>query len=241
MLIPLCGVPALNIPGLDVSAAFTVKGNSAVQTVLDGEGNVVDRISQGGPSPVVTSVAVGLPLEFTPLISLEPELYMFGTHYELYNLSVIEGFENIVDVASASKAVPTEIETANSVWLLSLMIDVPLRFTIRINETLSAGGGIHNVLLLHIPTLGWGNGAFAAGSSGDTYRSLIASYFYKSARFYYPGAGLFFSWKFSDRIGLVIRSRILFPLFHAWDGESAYTTFYDQMIISGRIGLRIYF
>ena len=227
---------SLNLPGLDLSGGMLWVGNQAVQTELDSDGEIISQIPQGGPSPILGIYGVGLPLEFLNWLSLEPELSMFGTQYEGYYLTINDGVE---DTEPGRKAAPTEIERADSVWLLSIMLDLPVRFTLRVSETIAFGGGVHNVLFFRIPILGYGEGKFVADSTLPTYRSDVSTYYYKKGRFYYPGVSAFFNWKFSNVFGFHVRVLTLFPLFHAWDGEGA--AFTDQMMISGRIGLRIYF
>ncbi len=246
-------IHAFDIPGLDFSGGIMWIGNGATQIVVNTDNELTEQRPKGGPGPTLGTGGVGLPLEFTDWLSLEPELSFFGTQYELFNQKAADP-TGPVDLTAPVKAAPTEVEFADSVWLLSVMLDIPLRFTIRFTEKISAGGGVHNVFLFRIPILGWGAGAFVPGSTGDTYRGLTVSYFYKAARFYYPGTGLFFNWKFSERLGFYIRLRALFPLFHAWAGESVdyivpedgttqsfRTPFYDQLMISGLVGIRVYF
>lgn len=199
---------SLALPGLDLSGGLLWLGNAE---------------TEGGPSPLLGIWGVGLPLQFTPLFSIEPELSMFGTQYQL--------------TSDGSKAVPTEIEYAHSLWALILMLDIPFRFTFHINDTITLGAAAHTAFVFRIPTIGWGD---ASARTGDPeHRAAIAGYWYQNARFFYPGTGLFFNWKMFDSLGFYVRLLSLFPLFHAWDGEAA--PFWDQMCISGRVGVRFYF
>jgi len=199
---------SVDLPGLDVFGGLQWLGNAE---------------TEGGPSPLMGVWGLGLPIEFSQLISLDPELSMFGTQYQLASDGV--------------KAVPTEIEYAHNLWALMLMLDVPVRFTIHITDTISTGAGAHLSFLFRIPTIGWGD---ASARTGDAeHRAAIVSYFYNNARFFYPGIDLFLNWKFFEKIGFYVRILSLFPLFHAWDGEDV--PFWDQFCLSGRIGIRIYF
>jgi hypothetical protein len=211
LLLVLCSAGtgfALTLPGLDISGGVMWLGNAE---------------TEGGPSPLLGVWGVGLPLKFTPLFSIDPALSMFGTQYQL--------------TTDGSKAVPTEIEYASSLWALALMLDVPFRFTFHVSDTISLGAGPHLAFLFRIPTIGWGD---ASARTGDPdHRAAIVAYWYENARFLYPGAGLFFNWKMFENIGFYVRLLSLFPLFHAWDGENA--RFWDQLHISGRVGVRFYF
>lgn len=199
---------SFDLPGLDLSGGLIWLGNAEFE---------------GGPSPLLGVWGVGLPLRFSPLFSIDPELSMFGTQYQL--------------TTDGSKAVPTEIEYAHSVWALILMLDVPFRFTFTVSEAISLGADAHLAFLFKIPTIGWGDASARTGD--EAYRSAIVSYWYQNARFLYPGAGMFFRWRMFDNLAFHLRLLSLFPLFHAWDGENA--AFWDQMYISARVGIRISF
>lgn len=221
----------LELPGIDISGGPLWIGNGAgiERSYTDENGETVpgdnpDTEPEGGPSPLLIACGIGLPLEFSDLLSLEPELSFFGTQYQLADQAAVEG-------TTIPKAVPTEIEYASSLWVLTVMLDVPFRITFHPGDNLSIGGGIHTTFLFRIPTVGWGG--------DDLDRASIAAYFYKKMRLYYPGAGFFLNWKFSERIGFHVRLLGLFPLFHLWDGENI--KFYDQLMLSGRVGFRFYF
>jgi hypothetical protein len=221
----------LDLPGIDISGGPLWIGNGAgiERSYTDENGDTVRNDNpatepEGGPSPLLMAGGVGLPLEFTDLLSLEPELSFFGTQYQLADQAATDG-------STVPKAVPTEIEYAASLWVLTVMVNVPFRLTFHPVDKISLGGGIHTALLFRIPTLGWGG--------DDLDRASIAAYFYKKLRFYYPGAGFFLNWKFSERLGFHFRLAALFPIFHLWDGENI--KFYDQLMLLGRVGLRFYF
>lgn len=203
-------MPAFSVsfPGIDLSGGMFWIGNAE---------------TEGGPSPLLGIWGVGLPITFTPLFSIGPELSMCGTQYQL--------------MSDGEKAVPTEIEYADSLWALFLLLDVPFRFTFHITDAISLGPSAHTTFIFRIPITGWGE---ASARTGDPeHRSAISRYFYENARFLYPGTGFFFNWKLSGVLGFHARLLALFPLFHAWDGESA--KFWDQLCISGRVGIRFYF
>ncbi len=208
ILLASAAVSAIQLPGIDLSGGLIWIGNAE---------------EEGGPSPLLGIWGVGLPLQFSPLFSIEPELSMFGTQYQL--------------MSDGIKAVPTEIEYADSLWTLILSLDVPFRFTFYLNEALSLGPAAHAVFVFRIPMKGWGE---ASAQTGDPeHRKAISTYFYSNASFLYPGVGFFFNWKIFESLGFHFRLLSLFPLFHLWDGENA--PFWDQMGISARVGVRFYF
>lgn len=169
---------------------------------------------QGAPSPLLNDIGVSLPLGLGPRFSIMPEMDLFLYQYQLATNGV--------------QVVPTEIEYANSVELLTVMIDLAARYEFPINKTMSWGLIASPAFLVRIPTRSWGTGSDNIGT--------ITGYFYKAARFFYPELGAFLFFQVLPRVGLEIRVRSFFPIFHLWDGEG--DPFYDQMMVDGTIGLR---
>ncbi len=157
---------------------------------------------------------VSVPITLSSSFALVPELDLFGTQYQL--------------VGSGPRAIPTEIEYKSSVFMLGVLFDPAIRYTLPITKVLSWGVSLSPAFLLRIPTQSW-----------DLTSQQIAtatSYFYAQERFFYPSTGTFFLWQVYPNIGLEVRLRAFFPVFHLWDGEGL--PFYDQLIIDGSIGFR---
>lgn len=200
--------PALSIPGIDLFGGLVFVGN----------GN-----AEGGPSPLLGYWGVGMPVRINENMYFGPELGMFSTQYQL--------------TSDGSKAVPTEVEFADSLWMISLLLDASFRYLFEVSDTLLLGPSAHLGFIFRIPILGYG---LAAGDSSDpTYGSSIVSYFYSQVRFFLPGVGFRLYWDLFERLGFLFRLTGYFPIFHLWDGEGA--PFYDQMIVSGTVGVRFKF
>ncbi len=167
--------------------------------------------SEGAPSPVLFTAGVGFPVSINKIVYFVPEIDFYGTNYQ---------------VTSGGRTVPTEMETANALWVLGILIDLPFVFKFSFNDNFSGGLSASTMLSFHIPFGGEGN-----SSRGD-----MNSYFYGKGRFFYLGSGFFLEYKILNILGLHFRSRLFFPFFHIWDGEKL--PFYDQMMFSTTVGLR---
>jgi hypothetical protein len=171
-----------------------------------GNGTVV------APSPLLNYWGASLPLNLTGSLSLVPELDLYGTQYQLLG----------------TRAIPTEIEYKSSVFMLGAILDPEFRYTFTISKLLAWGITASPMFVFRIPTRSW--------DLGPTDIASITKYLYAKGRFFYPGVGGFFDWQVFPNIGLEVRVRSFFPVFHLWDGEGL--PFYDQLMVDGSIGLR---
>ncbi len=186
---------------VDVRAGLLWLGNTALPSG-----------GQGAPSPLLNDIGVSVPLGLGPRFSIMPEVDFFAFQYQL--------------ATNGTQVVPTEIEYANSVELVTVMVDLAARYEIPINKTMSWGLIAAPVFLLRIPTQAWGTGVDNIGT--------ITGYFYNAGRFFYPELGSFLYVQILPRIGLELRVRSFFPIFHLWDGEG--DPFYDQMMVDATLG-----
>ncbi len=192
---------ALTVKAIEARAGLLWLGNSS---------------REGAPSPLLDTIGVAVPFAITPALSFAPELDITGTQYQLQVYS------------DPTRAVPTEIEFANSVWYLGLLLDLPLRYSFPLSKQTAIGVGVSPAFMLRIPTVSWGTGGADAG--------VMSGYFYSKLRFFYPSAQVFFDWQVLSGLALEFRLRGFFPIFHLWDGEGL--PFWDQMMIDGNIGFR---
>lgn len=194
-----------------------VAGNALSLSSVDVRSGILWLGSSGGgqvvaPSPFLNVWGVSLPLNFNSSIALVPEIDLFGTQYQLFG----------------SRAIPTEIEFRSSVWLLNVIVDPAVRYQIRLSKSLTWGVELSPAFVFHIPTVSWDLTSQQIGQ--------ITGYFYSLGRFIYPEAGTSLSYQLLPNIGLEVRLRSFFPIFHLWDGEGL--PFYDQLMVDGSIGLR---
>ena len=169
----------------------------------------------GAPSPLVNTVGVAFPISFGGIFRLRPQLNLFGTYYGLTD--------------DESRAVPVEIEYADSVWVLSALLEPIAEFEFPLGDSFYLAAFAAPAFLFRIPTATWGDGTDERGA--------IMSYLYGNARFLYPEIGFQFTWAAFDSIHLGIRAKLLLPLFHLWDTEEV--PFYDQMMFASSIVFRV--
>ncbi|HUZ17919.1 MAG TPA: hypothetical protein VMV68_06000 [Spirochaetia bacterium] len=210
LLLPAIAAHALSVhvPTVDARAGMMWTGNFPSSSVTVPGGGT------GAPSPLLNDIGVSVPLSFGPHLALSPEMDFYSFQYQLANDGVT--------------VVPTEIETGSYATLMTIVLDLPVRYEFRIDKSLSWGVQLGPAFFFHIPTATWGTAVSDYGA--------IVGYFYHEARFFYPEAGVFFTWQALPRIGLELRLRSFFPVFHLWDGSGA--SFADQLIIDGSVGLR---
>ena len=67
----------------------------------------------------------------------------------------------------------------------------------------------------------------------------MARYFWANARFLYPESDVFFRWNAFETLSLTAGIRVLWPWFHAWDGESL--PFTDQFVFAPTLGFSMVF
>ena len=193
-------------------------------------------LEEGGPSPLLRIAGGSMQMFFTRRFFLHPELGFYGTQYQL--------------AADGVKAIPTEIEFANSVWFLSTVLDLQTGIDFQLSSSFSLGFMVFPSFVFRIPLRSWGTYAETSTEEdttdeATTGKSTLSSYFYQKARFLYPGAGVYAVWRVFDRLGIAIRIKGYIPLFHLWDGEvladGSRVPFYDQMVLTISGGIRYYF
>lgn len=185
---------------------------------------LINTDENSAPSPFLNTFGMSLPFLYndTPLY-WESSLLLFGTHYQ-------HSFEGNVDAADSSRPLftPAEIEKANSLWVLGVLLDTRFGYLFELNDRIRLGGSGGLAFVFRLPLL--------AIEDGDQYRGAAFGYFF--TRFLYPEVELAFHWDVLDTLGLSLTVRGLFPLFHLWDGEQV--SFADQMMVMGNLCVRIF-
>jgi len=196
---------ALNVGDIDARLGLFWIGNGYT---VDASGNPVQK---SDVSPLAGGAGIDLGFHLSPSLTLRPAIDLFGIEYAM---------------TTSGKVVPTQIESADALLMLNVLISAPLTMTFPIADKLQLSAGVSPSVLLRIPTIGYG--------SPD--RAAITAYMYQSARFFYPEAQIGLNYLFTPRVQFGLMLRTLFPIFHFWDGEQV--PFWDQMIASGTFFLR---
>ena len=154
----------------------------------------------GAPSPILPylGASAGFSMDFIgERYFLEPSV-VFNWNYYLWS-------EN------EEMALPAEIEYADSVLLLNIIIDCPFVMKFRIHKDLAFGALASPVFIFRIPLKTWGE--------GDSQKSDILSYFYGGRFFLFEIGGLV-EWDYSKKHSFKARVDALLPVYHLWDGDS---------------------
>lgn len=166
------------------------------------------------PGPLMPTFGVSfniLPVE-KPLL-LEAGLLFFGTGYQYIN----------------DRAVPAELEAANSLFVLGILLEARFGYLFTLTDMFKIGGTVGIASVFRFPVKAYDNG-------GENQGDAVA---YFLPRFLYPEVEVTFRWKLKEKIGLSLGVRCMLPIFHIWDGESL--PFYDQMMFSAIVGVQFYF
>jgi len=174
-----------------------------------------NSVADSAPSPILGVWGAAARFHLEGPFWFHPEIGFYGIEYFYQN----------------GKALPAEIEYADAVGTLGILIDPLLVYEYDLDDAgrLKVGAGAGPAFSFKIPLIPHGE-----DPSGD-----VAAYFFGSARFLYFELKSYFDWNITDWFGLTVRIRTLLPVFHAWDGEGS--PFYDQLMVGGGIGLRLRF
>ena len=185
-------------------------------------GNFDTRASTGlAPSPLTGMIGVSVPLVLpspgSPWLA-SVGLDVFGTYYE---------WDTVV-----GRAFPTEAESGAGFYTVGLILGPRVGVVAPLGGAVTAGAVVGLDLLLRFPLELCNSDPLSVAG-----RLPALGYFFGKGRFFYPETGLQVAWKATDAITLEFGARVLWPLFHLWDGQGV--PFADELMVSGALGLRI--
>ncbi len=183
---------------------------------------LVNTDEDSAPSPLLNTLGMSIPFLYynTPLY-WEASLLFFNTQYQ-YSFET-----SAADAAGRPAFTPAEIEKANSLWVLGVLLDTRFGYMFELSDRIRLGGAGGLALVFRLPLIAFDDGA--------QYQPDAFAYFF--TRFLYPEVELAFHWDILDDLGLSFTLRGLFPIFHIWDGENV--SFADQLLIMGNLCVRI--
>jgi hypothetical protein len=192
---------------MSVSAIDFVSADGGVILMLNADEN-------SAPHPFMPALGASFNIlpDDKPLL-LEAGMLLFGTQY----------------MWSDERAAPAEIEAANSMLTLGIILEVRVGYIFTLSELFRIGvtGGLASVF--RFPIKAYDNGS---ENQGDVLGYLMA-------RFLYPEIEATFRWRLREKLGLSLGVRYMFPIFHIWDDEDL--PIYDQMMFSLILGVQFYF
>ena len=171
----------------------------------------------GGPNPALASlVGVSVPLWLTNVFFVEPDLELFGTYYEW--------------TYDAATAVPTLYESAGSFFTLGALVSAQAGVSLPVSAAVSLGGSLGLDFVLRFP-LEFFNPLPESVNGKDP----ALAYLFAEGRFFYPESRIFLRWTMTPTLTFIANLRVLYPLFHAWDGSGQ--PFLDQLMASAGVGV----
>ena len=153
--------------------------------------------NDGAPSPILPFLGVNAGFSINERFFIEPSL-VFNFNYYLWS-------------EEEQMALPAEIEYADSVQLLNIILDLPFVMKYKITKDISLGALASPVFIIRIPIRTWGE--------GDTQKSDILSYFF-GGRFLFFEVGALVDWSYSLKHSFKARIDLLLPIYHLWDGDA---------------------
>jgi hypothetical protein len=181
---------------------------------------LVNTDEDSAPSPILNTLGVSIPI---PLFDDEDPFY-----WEASLLFFSLFYQHSLSQDGGDLYRPAELEKADTLWTLGVIIDTRLGYAFTLSEKVRLGGAVGLAGVLRLPLI--------AIEQGGQYQGAAWSYFL--TRSVYPELEISCFWRAFPGLGFSFAVRSLFPLFHIWDGEG--TSFFDQMIIMGNIGFRIF-
>ena len=179
---------------------------------------LINTDQDSAPSPLLNTLGVSIPfLGGDNPLYWEASLLFFNTHYQ-----------HSIGANGMDRFTPAEIEKADSLWTLGLILDTRFGYALKLGDTVRIGGAAGLAAVFRLPLI--------AIEQGGEYQGPAMSYFL--TRFLYPELEIAVHWDILKSMGLAIAVRGLFPLFHIWDGENL--PFFDQMMIMGNLEFRIF-
>ncbi len=181
---------------------------------------LINTYEDSAPSPLLNHLGVSIPI---PLISAESPLYWDASLLFFFPL-----YYQHNEAGDAPKFSPAEIEKADTLWTLGIILETRFGYMFTLSERVRLGGAAGLAAVFRLPIV--------AIEGGSAHQGEAWSYFL--ARSVYPQVEIACVWDVLDKLGLVFSVRGLFPIFHLWDGENL--PFFDQFFLMANLGFRIY-
>ncbi len=172
----------------------------------------------GGPLFMLNTDKEGAPSPLLPNIGFSADIRGEGEmSYFIPSVSFCWNYYQLSE-SDTSIVQPAEIEYADSLLLLNILMDFPYSIRYLIKDKITAGWLVSPAVMLRIPVKAWGE--------GENQKSDILGYFY-SGRFIFIETGGYLLWDYSDKNSFKSVLSLYFPLYHLWDGQS----FFDEFMI----------
>ncbi len=184
-------------------------------------GNYDPRSASLAPNPLVGMLGVSVPLDvFSPGSPwlLAAGLDLFSTYYEYDSTN--------------ARAIPAEVEAGPGFFTLGVILGPRFGISFPPGGKVAGGAVVGLDLLLRFPLE-----FFNSDPASTAGRKPALAYFFGKGRFLYPETGLALTWRATEAVTLGFAARVLWPLFHLWDGLGLPLA--DELMAGGTVGLTI--
>ena len=164
---------------------------------------IMNTDDEGAPSPILPNIGACFEIEHGDAYFM-PSVNLSWNYYQL-------------DEKDTSLVQPAEIEYADSLLLLNILIDFPYSMRYELKEKLEWGWLASPAVMLKLPLKAWGE--------GEDQRSDILGYFY-AGRFIYLEGGGYLLWNYSEKNSFKTMLSFYLPVYQLWNGRS----FFDEMM-----------
>jgi hypothetical protein len=205
LLLALC----LLAPALPAATIRSVDADAGILLI----GSVPPAGYGISPGAITYLLGASVPVFLSDVFFLEPRLELYGAYYEWTGTNATE--------------VPTNEELGTSFWTLNTIVSLQAGVQLPVSSTVALGGAIGLDFFLRFPLE-----LFNKQTDSVTGQDAALGWFFGQGRFFYPESRLFVRWQFSPSIAFLANLRVMYPLFHAWDGLGQ--PFFDQLM--GELG-----
>ena len=168
--------------------------------------------TDSAPSPILGVWGAAAKFKLTERFFFLPEIGLYGIEYFYRD----------------GKALPAEIEYADAVGTLVVLLDPLVAYNIPLpGGKLAVLAGTGPALSIKIPIV----------PHGDAPTSEVGGYFFEKLRFLHWEFKGVLEWNLTDSLGLSVRLRTLLPIYRFWDGEGS--PIYDGLMAGAGVGFRI--
>ena len=176
---------------------------------------------EGGPLFMLNTDDEGAPSPILPNIGIAGEIES-GAGYFLPSLNISWNYYQLSE-EDPEVVQPAEIEYADSLLLMNILIDFPYSMRYSVKNNLMLGWLASPALMIKVPLKAWGE--------GDSQRSDILGYFY-GGRFIFLETGGYLLWRYSEKNSFKTSLSLYLPVYHLWDGRP----FLDEMMVRLGVG-----
>ena len=164
---------------------------------------IMNTDDEGAPSPILPNIGVCFEIEHGSAYFM-PSVNLSWNYYQLSE-------------EDSSLVQPAEIEYADSLLLMNILIDFPYTMRYDLKENLEIGWLASPAFMLKLPLKAWGE--------GENRKSDILGYFYGGRFIYFEGGG-FLLWNYSEKNSFKTSLSFYLPVYQFWNGRS----FFDEMM-----------